>query len=274
MSGNKLGGPDYLRLGTSVIPGQTIDISLVLIAPGTDGMYKGSYLLADASGVTFGVGVNGKGTFFVSIQQGTSPATPSEQVSLSTRRAHAGDTVTVNVSGFPANSEIDYRVGKLGEDFILVYDGFVGSDGTTSKIITIPGNAINGEYWVVKVTTTSLRDVLAIASQSIYITNTYATPYTGQLQVDLSTTLARPGDVVTVYVRGFPANAVIDFRVGEQGKEYIVAYDGTVGSNGTTIQLITIPSGAIYGQYWVVQVTTTNLPDAVTITSHTIYITQ
>ncbi len=274
MSGNKLGGPEYRTLGTSIVPGQTIDISLVLIAPGTDGMYKGSYLLADANGVTFGVGVNGKGTFFVSIQQGTSPSTSSEQVSLSTRTAHAGDAVTVNVSGFPANSEIDYRVGRKGEDFVLVYDGLVGSDGTTSKIITIPGYAINGEYWVVQVITTSLRDVLAIASQSIYITDTTIPPYTGNVQVDLSTTLARPGDLVTVYVRGFPANAKIDFRVGEQGKQYSVVYDGTVGSNGTTIQLITIPTRAIYGQYWVVQVITTNSLDVVTITSHTIYITQ
>jgi len=274
VSGNKLGGPEYRTLGTSIAPGQTIDISLVLIAPGTAGMYKGSYLLADANGVTFGVGVNGKGTFFVSIQQGNSPSTSSEQVSLSTRTAHAGDAVTVNVSGFPANSEIDYRIGRKGEDFVLVYDGFVGSDGTSSKIITIPGNAINGEYWVVQVITTSLRDVLAIASQSIYITNTTIPPSTGNVQVDLSTTLARPGDLVTVYVRGFPANAVIDFRVGEQGKQYSVVYDGTVGSNGTTIQLITIPTRAIYGQYWVVQVITTNLQDVVTITSHTIYITR
>ena len=272
-SGDQLGGPDYIYLGTSIIPGQTIDISLNLIAPDTNGTYKGSYKLADAGGTTFGVGNSANNAFFVVIQQGTSPATYA-QVRPSTTRIQAGNDLTIYVSGFPAKAEIDYRVGKLGEDYSLVYDGTVGSDGTTSKTITIPVTAVSGEYWVVQVLTTSLLDVVTVSSHSIYITNTYVPPYTGDLQVSLSSTQAHAGDAVIVYVRGFPANAEIDLRVGEQGKNPSVIYDGTVGSNGTTIQTIVLPTSALNGQYWIVQVTTTNQQNAIAVTSHTIYITN
>jgi protein involved in polysaccharide export with SLBB domain len=230
--------------------------------------------LADAGGNLFGVGASGNGTFFVIIQQGTSSTSPDELVSLSTTRVHAGSDVTVYVKGFPANSEIDYRVGKLGEDSNLIYDGTVGSDGTTQKTITIPADAVNGEYWVVEVLTTSLRDVMTVTSHSIYIADISTPPYTSDLQVSLSTTQAKAGDALTVYVRGFPANSEIDFRIGKQGESYNVVYDGTVALNGSTIQLITIPASAVNGDYWVVQVTTTNLHDPVTLTSHTIYITH
>jgi len=274
VSGNQLGGLDSLLFGKTIVPGQTIDISLVLIAPETSGMYKASYKLADAGGNLFGVGASGNGSFFVTIQQGTSSTSPDELVSLSTTRVHAGNDVTVYVKGFPANSEIDFRVGKLGEDSTLIYDGTVGSDGTTQKTITIPANAVNGEYWEVAVLTTNLRDVMTVTSHSIYITDTSTPPYTGDLQISLSTTQAKAGDALTVYVRGFPANSEIDFRIGKQGESYSLVYDGTVGLNGSTIQRITIPAGAVNGDYWVVQVTTTNRPNQVTLTSHTIYITQ
>jgi LysM repeat protein len=101
----------------------------------------------------------------------SSSTTYSGEVTLSKTRAAAGDTVKVYVSGFPPNAEIDYRIGKKGESYSAVYDGTVGSNGSTSKTITIPGDADEGEYWVVKVITTSLRTVTSVTSPSIYITD-------------------------------------------------------------------------------------------------------
>jgi hypothetical protein len=193
------------------------------------------------------------------------------RVSLSTTRAGVGDAVTVYVSGFPANSEIDYRVGKQGENFSVAYDGTVGSDGATHQTITIPSSANEGEYWVVHVLTTSQTNEVEVYSYPIYINYT---SITGYARVSLSTTRADVGGTVTVYVSGFPANSQIDYRVGKQGQNFSVVYDGTVGSDGTTHQTITIPSSANAGEYWVVHVLTTSLNDEVGVYSSSIYITN
>jgi LysM repeat protein len=143
------------------------------------------------------------------------------RVSLSTRRADAGDVVTVYVSGFPANAEIDYRVGIYGEVYSEVYDGTVASNGTANQTITLPSSAVHGEYWVVKVATTSLANEVAVTSPTIYIgTTTSSTSYTYTARVSLSATSIAAGGNVVVYVKGFPANAEIDYRVGLRGEDF------------------------------------------------------
>jgi hypothetical protein len=270
VSGDRLGGLAALPLNVSIAPDQTLDISLVLIAPNEPGTYKGSYKLADASGTTFGLGANNN-PFFVTIQQGSSA---SALVSVSNTRIQAGSEITVYVSGFPANEDIDYRIGIQGEAYSSIYDGKVGANGTTSKIITLPSDAAVGEYWVVQVLTTNLHDVVTVTSHSIYITNTSVPPYSGEAQVNLSATQAHPGDTLSVTVKGFPANADIDYRVGKQGAVYTSVYDGKVGSNGTTNKTITIPASAVTGENWVVQVVITSLQNTVTVTSPAILITN
>jgi hypothetical protein len=94
----------------------------------------------------------------------------SPQVSLSTYRANAGNSLTVYVRGFPANSNIDYRIGQEGSNWTTAYDGKVGSDGTTSLSITIPSSASKGDYWVVHVLTTEGKVGAQAYSSLIYIT--------------------------------------------------------------------------------------------------------
>ena len=199
------------------------------------------------------------------------------RVSLSTTRAAVDSDVTVYVSGFPANAQIDYRLGLQGDTFSVVYDGVTSSTGTDSQVITIPSGADPGEYWVVQVLTTDRKTITQVYSSPIYITG-YSyynyTTYSAYAKVSLSTTQTTAGSEVTVYVSGFPANANIDFRLGLQGEAFSVVYDGQVGAYGSTNQTITIPSGATAGQYWVVFVTTTELKNITSVTSHTIYITN
>lgn len=95
--------------------------------------------------------------------------TGNARVTLSATYAEAGDEVTVYVSGFPANSYIDYRVGEKGEDYTDVYDGTVSKYGTDSITITIPDEADDGEDWVVVVTTTSQRDGVEVTSPTLNI---------------------------------------------------------------------------------------------------------
>jgi hypothetical protein len=195
------------------------------------------------------------------------------RVRLSSTRAEAGDEITVSVSGFPANADIDYRVGEQGESYSIAYDGTTSSNGVDSQIITLPADADEGEIWVVQVITTDQVSVVDVDSAAIYI-STYTATDSGNARVSLSTTQAASGDEVTVTISGFPANADIDYRVGEQGETYTVAYDGTTNSKGADSQTITLPSDADEGEYWVVKVITTGQAKVITVNSHTIYITD
>jgi LysM repeat protein len=199
-------------------------------------------------------------------------------VSLSTPKVAAGNSLTVSISGFPAYADIDYRVGQQGDDYSIVYDGSVDSDGAASKTITIPSSADSGEYWVVYVVTTGQKSAVGVTSHWIYITNDYtsssSTTSSGYAKVSLSTTTVDAGDNITVYVSGFPANASLDYRIGEQGEDYTAVYDGSTDSSGSDDATVTIPSTANAGEYWVISVQTTDQVNGVTVLSHTIYITD
>jgi LysM repeat protein len=201
----------------------------------------------------------------------------SGRVRISATRAVAGDTVTVSVSGYPAYADIDYRLGIRGDTYSVVYDGKTDAYGATSATVTIPSGASTGDIWVVEVITTGSVKVVDIISQPIYI-GTYSTStsttYTGYARVTVSKTSVAPGGTVVVTASGFPVGAEIDYRVGVKGSSYSVVYDGTIGSGGSANQTITIPSSATVGDYWVVQVLTTSQKNVVSVTSHTIHITN
>lgn len=106
-------------------------------------------------------------------------------------------------------------------------------------------------------------------------TSSTTSSYSSTARVILSANSAEAGDDVTVYIRGFPANDTVDYRVYLEGDDdYTVAYDGTTDSNGADSATITIPSSADEGDYWVVLVTTTGSKECVDVYSHTIYITD
>lgn len=92
-----------------------------------------------------------------------------------------------------------------------------------------------------------------------YPTYTPPSPSYGYAWASLSTTQARVGDSVTVYVSGFPANADIDFRIGKQGQVSSLVFDGKIGADGNTSLTFTVPSGANLGETWLVQVVTTEI---------------
>jgi hypothetical protein len=93
------------------------------------------------------------------------------RVSLSTTQADVGDEVTVYASGFPAKANIDFRIGRQGKDFSLVYDGITNSNGAASQTFTIPSDADAGQDWVVHVLTTELVTGVDLYSPVIHITN-------------------------------------------------------------------------------------------------------
>ncbi len=57
-SGNQMSGPSSVSLPYNVAPGQTIDISVNLVAPNYGGTFKGNWILRSDTGQIFGVGAS------------------------------------------------------------------------------------------------------------------------------------------------------------------------------------------------------------------------
>jgi len=67
VSGDAMGGPASQSLGKTVAPGQSIDISVSLIAPTTLATFRGNWMLETDTGTRFGIGVNSDSPFWVQI---------------------------------------------------------------------------------------------------------------------------------------------------------------------------------------------------------------
>jgi hypothetical protein len=66
-SGEQMSAPSPVNLPYNVAPGQTVDISVGMTAPASNGTYKGQWKLRNASGYVFGVGT-GSNAFWVQIK--------------------------------------------------------------------------------------------------------------------------------------------------------------------------------------------------------------
>lgn len=75
-SGEPMGAPATTRLSKAVAPGESVDISVDLIAPASAGSYQGNWKLRNTQGAWFGIGPNGTSPFWVRIEvAGTAVAT-------------------------------------------------------------------------------------------------------------------------------------------------------------------------------------------------------
>lgn len=66
--GALMGGARIVDFPKSVRPGETIDLSVVLVAPEVEGRHRGYWRLTDSSGRPFGVGSNASEAFWVEIK--------------------------------------------------------------------------------------------------------------------------------------------------------------------------------------------------------------
>ncbi len=84
-TGEKMGGPDLVNLPQSVAPGQTVDMSINMTAPGTAGPYRGYWRFQNSDGVPFGIGAGGAKSWWVDIRvSGTPPASCSDRAQFIT----------------------------------------------------------------------------------------------------------------------------------------------------------------------------------------------
>jgi len=75
-SGHQMSGPVSVSILGNVNPGETIDVSVTLTAPATEGHYIGYWMLQNASGVNFGYGDLANKAFYVDITSASQANTP------------------------------------------------------------------------------------------------------------------------------------------------------------------------------------------------------
>jgi hypothetical protein len=68
LRGDQMDGPDTMAIDQEVLPGDSIQIAVDLVAPTSSGEYQGNWLLSDEEGNTFGVGSSAKSSFWVKIE--------------------------------------------------------------------------------------------------------------------------------------------------------------------------------------------------------------
>ena len=68
IDGEQMSGTSPLPLTSSTVPGETLDVSVNMKAPGTTGTYRGDWELRNGSGVTFGTGKTADQPFYVQIK--------------------------------------------------------------------------------------------------------------------------------------------------------------------------------------------------------------
>ncbi len=66
-NGEKFGASSAISMPASIGPGETVNLPIELVAPKSEGRYIGNWLLRNASGVLFGVGVSGNSNLYVDI---------------------------------------------------------------------------------------------------------------------------------------------------------------------------------------------------------------
>lgn len=72
-TGNAMSGPAAKALPGSVAPNSTVDISVNLTAPSSNGTYRGNYKLRNEDGILFGIGSSANVAFWVQIVVGPTP---------------------------------------------------------------------------------------------------------------------------------------------------------------------------------------------------------
>lgn len=135
-SGDQMSGPSSQQLTNSIVnPGQTVDISVNLTAPGTAGTYKGNWKIKNPSGDIFAL--NGGNPFFVEIQvvepsSTPVPGGPSTFTVTLTNSAAGSVRSDGTISSFPIVGDLEDNRGSQG--FGQFNISSIPSNATITKI--------------------------------------------------------------------------------------------------------------------------------------------
>ena len=140
-SGDSMDGPATQALTGTVNPGQTVDISIDLIAPDTDKSYKGYWKLRNAAGVTFA-------TFYVDINVGGSGPFAVTGVDLSVSGGCGNFQIEADITTNSAGTVTYKWIRSDGATDNAAHPDLVFDSAGTKTVTTSWSTTASGDKWM------------------------------------------------------------------------------------------------------------------------------
>lgn len=141
--GNKLGAPDQVVLGGNVNPGQTVDISVNMVAPTTAGTYTSEWKLR--LGNTFlGIGANKNSPIYARIRVGATPTTkpPTAEPVTSTRITFPEGGTYAGINGTVKGGKVTSYVLGAAKSQLMMVNFSSAAPGMALKVIDATTNNV------------------------------------------------------------------------------------------------------------------------------------
>jgi hypothetical protein len=149
LNGSSMSAPASVALPALVYPGQTVDISVPMIAPSNSGTFTGYWLLRASNGAQFGVGYNGGAPLSVVVVVTSVPAPKDPNVIYDFVKNYCSAEWRTNGAFITCPSPaINYSNGSITRSYAPVLEN--GSTDDEGAIITVPATGgdgmIQGQY--------------------------------------------------------------------------------------------------------------------------------
>ncbi|HLO31420.1 MAG TPA: NBR1-Ig-like domain-containing protein [Anaerolineales bacterium] len=139
-SGDQMGGPTSVNFPYTVAPGQTVDLTVNLIAPGAEGKYRGFWILRNSSGALFGIGITATSPFWVEIN--VMGGTPTEMgYDFWANACSAQWKSGAGQLPCPSPNDGDPRGLVIKANYTQLEDGTMGP---APSLLMVPNNNYNG----------------------------------------------------------------------------------------------------------------------------------
>jgi hypothetical protein len=139
--GNQLGASNTVPLSISIEPGQSVDVSIEMVAPSTPGSYISYWMLSNASGKVFGLGEQANGVLWVNIQV-ANPNQQSPGLALNMAQDYCGAVWTSGAGSLPCPGSVNLTTGSIYISYDVAMEG--GSVSTLPALIAIPNDGSGG----------------------------------------------------------------------------------------------------------------------------------
>jgi len=141
ISGDAMGGPASVAIGQTVLPGNSIDVSVKLKTPAATKTYQGKWMLQTDTGTTFGLGANADGSFWVKIKVDQALAVTAASVTVAPA-AYTGPcpgvvAITASVTANTSGKITYYFITSMGNSGTMDLT-FDAAGAKTTPIYTLP----------------------------------------------------------------------------------------------------------------------------------------
>lgn len=142
-SGNAMGAAAAVNFPGSVKPGETVDLSVSMAAPGTTGEFTGKWMFKSGSGKVFGVGAEGGGPVTVVIKVAAIP-TPKDTAIVYDFVGNMCKAEWRTNGGFITcpSGGVDTNLGSITRTYTPILPG--GSKDDEGALITVPAKGGDG----------------------------------------------------------------------------------------------------------------------------------